>query len=232
MAGLDLDFEFVDAPPGVDVDQSYESLPHKPPPGPKPNSCNPDRVNPGWPTAANLIDAWLKKDWPELYGVPYAWFTGSSVWRFLYDLPLADGADLDVFIQQHTVSAPAPRYYQLNPEPLAKLKEALAKIGMVRPTESQKLKTSFGGEIYYTRKGRVDAWACGAEGTMAGFTEPQKYPAASHGHCKVAYSPFWKALVVQANPLATEQGEYELMERTWETRMVRARELQTKLEAK
>lgn len=193
-----------------------------------------DKVSLQFPNAANLVDDWLRKNWKELYSVPYAWFTGSSVWRFLYDEPKREGADLDVFITPYRVR----RDELPTCEPCAKLEKALAplldggplSINNVDTGDDKSLYrkefTSLGGKIAWTTKGRVDYWACGTGGIEGAIYQLRNYPDESHGHCKAAYSPFWRMLLVLPNIKATEQGEIELLERTGMERLEKAARLQ------
>lgn len=175
-----------------------------------PKVIEPGRESLPWPNVANEIEDYVQKEWPELCKVAWLWFTGSRIWRFMYDEPEKSGADLDVFITPH----PKPFYLaESDPwttkEQLNQTRGALISIGLVAPSPGAKMTTSLGGFIAYTKRGRVDYWLANSDA----HHQIANYPYDTHGHCKAAYCPFWKSLIIHANPKATEDGAFQLKER-------------------
>lgn len=163
------------------------------------------------PNLANEIDDWCRTAWPELYSVPMIWFTGSKIWRFLYEFPEPSESDLDVFVvPERRMEYQTYRTAWDTKSGVEAISLVLANIVVSPPNFVERKITSLGGHIAWTVKGRVDYWC--APDQMA-IHQIRNYPRATHGHCMAAYSPFYKMLLMGANPCADGAGALEMRER-------------------
>ena len=141
------------------------------PTGPK--RTRPDR------NIANAIGDYLRSAWPELSSFSDVWVTGSHVWRFLYGEEPRAGADLDLIVcDQGMVSA---------------VLDAISPL-LIEPPADAKPTTSMGGRKFYTSRGNVDVWI-----NADVFDALRGYTARTHGHCRAAYQPKYRQLVVIDN---------------------------------
>lgn len=152
---------------------------------------------PSWPNLADHLRRYVAKEFPEIvqsrWGSPGweiglengmrwpkfhgLWITGSRIWRHMHNLPVDPESDWDIMVS--------------NQDEMTKLQSILARLHAPKPTPEHKDKTSLGGDIFYTTRGRVDVWQ--NADVMKGL---RNYPE-SHKHCRVAYNPV-EHLVVMA----------------------------------
>lgn len=192
-----------------------------------------DKVSWTRPNPANAIEAWLAAKWPDFPKLPCVWITGSSVWRHVYGEEVEPDADLDIFVSRN-----GHPYVSLYWSPNGTLRTQMqhawvrqitdaetALLAWARkhetapPIENAKLTTSLGGTRVYTSKGSFDIWQ--ANGT---FVRDQigNYPPASHAHCKAAFCPATRELIIMPNDAATPDGAFEDLERRATQMMERA----------
>jgi hypothetical protein len=182
-----------------------------------------DQETQPWPNIANKVQSYLEKRWGGfLLKTHYAWFTGSTVWSLLYGIEPAPDADLDMFIeppqgmQTRWANAAIQAGEDINGKdcewmykhcPSARWIESNLKDhgDYVRINKTG----SIGGRRFQTSQGQLDYWICGSDV----ISQLNNYPVASHGHCKVAFSFYKKALIVMPNVFANEQGAFEMNER-------------------
>ena len=177
------------------------------------------------PNTANLVGAFIDEHWPELKSFPAAWVTGSTVWRVAYAMDRSPDADLDVFVCDdrsylHVVAA-------------------IRKHETPAPADKPKRRGSNEGERLYTKCGWVDVWLprpvnADAIDDMAELTarpiyDPfhalRQYPPSTHGHCRIAYNPYSRALITVANEYANDEGAAEYHERAAQWHLVEAERL-------
>jgi len=164
---------------------------------------------------ANRIERAIEGAWPEIArsSSPLVWFTGSSVWRFLYpDLPdEISYRDWDIFTIGEAPAlglaqgmgwylSPACRTRdKWSPEGKFTVDTGNLPSSKPRPGES----AGYGdGFTYRTDRGEVDLWIAS---TGDPFAEVAAYPERSHAHCRAAFSP-GRGLIVMPNPIARATG--------------------------
>lgn len=135
------------------------------------------------PNVANRVDHWLRTNWPELVELAGVWFTGSSVWSFLYGEQPKWDADLDVIAE----SDGAREAVKLAVERMK-----------VEPPPGAKTATSLGGERIWTTRGSIDLWK-----DSNPLVAIRNYMVGTHDHARVAYSPRDKVMLLIPNDAAT-----------------------------
>lgn len=180
----------------------------------------PDQLTEPWPNVANEIARHLRGKWGDITRTHYAWFTGSSVWSFLYGIEPSPEADLDMFIEIPTVEknymlrlaiqangGQTRPGWEYNHRAILWLEDYLKRDPgyEVLPAKT----SSLGGRRCRVEAGKVDYWVCPSDAIQQLFN----YPPDSHGHCKAAYSFYRNTLLVIPNSRATPDGEIECSER-------------------
>lgn len=99
------------------------------------------------------IKAWFEKTWPELTGIKGLYLTGGQVWRRFYGLDLEGIKDVDLLAVNDKAHAGASDIISKQLLPEGQLSDAEPSM------------TGLGGEVFFTRRGRVDLFQ--AESAMA-----------------------------------------------------------------
>lgn len=176
---------------------------------------------------ANLVERHVVEYWPDLvrHPVPGLWFTGSRVWRILYPdlVDLVDHADprgasatrdWDIFALADDPARELVDLLGLDRCPACRTSEKHERAGrpavertvscthvpVIRPDVDASYDDGFS---YLTPRGDVvDLWVS-TLGTAA--AELRDYPAASHAHCRAAFS-LEDGLVVLPNEVVSTRG--------------------------
>lgn len=156
------------------------------------------------PNVANAIGEHIRAKWPEIVDVPGLWFSGSTVWSFLYGDKPPETSDLDVFTLKN--AEPVVSYggmggwLGMNRTERTPIGEMLHRLGL-KPEDGKEKNPSakphyhVNGADFTHARGEIDVW------TITGETvqdELRRYPAGSHSHCRAAFS-FRDGLVVLPN---------------------------------
>jgi hypothetical protein len=159
------------------------------------------KVSSPTPNVANLIAAHIRHIAPELAAVPGLWFSGSNVWRWLYnDGDPAPDADIDCFFTKPVNRASDGGFGSWTDQ-----RSELVRTLGIPPSDQEwsTVRTGFQQDKYamgvkFLFKGRkVDLW----EGLETAALTLADYPTASHAHCRAAFS-FTEGLVVLPNEAA------------------------------
>lgn len=163
------------------------------------------------PNLANRIAEHVTRRFPDLARnpMPDVWFTGSNVWRLLYDESVPDGLDWDIFTLDELTAMQLVTGMSWNLCPAFPTREKRSgdRNPVMDPERnipklSKKLDADGNaysdGYCYLTDAGEVDVWVTGARDAL---TEIRTYPLASHAHCRAAFS-FTDGLIVLPNEMA------------------------------
>ena len=168
----------------------------------------PKKVSRTTPNLANVLGDWLVEHTPALQSYEHAWVTGSSVWSLICGEDRPPTSDLDVFFTNR------PEY--------TRFVAYLAHQQSAPVEERPKRASSREGVRLHTDRGWFDVWL--AEEGETPIAMLASYPSDSHAHCRAAYQPKSKALIVIANEKATADTEPEWCERQsvwWVERAIR-----------
>lgn len=151
----------------------------------------PRKVSRQTPNIANIVGDYVAATWLELSAISDLWVTGSHVWAWLYRETPPDGADVDMF-------ATTEHAYELT---VGFLKTIVvpAPDGQDKPQPVKSRSGDEKGQRVHTSRGWVDLWYA----PRPALAMVQTYPSDGYAHCRAAYCPSSRTLVVSPNE-ATE----------------------------
>lgn len=140
------------------------------------------------PNPVDSILAFLEETWPELLGRPNVWLTGGQVWRRLLNQPLDGIKDTDFFCTTKGAHAKMERLL----EKLSDWEDDVPSPPSMGP---------LGGEVWFTKRGRVDLW------TVQNPNEALRAYSDIKQHARCAFSPMSKRLIWLPSKVERKKGE-------------------------